>query len=117
MGTPQPVPYDGPHSDDDLELFGPYRLLFPIEIEGESFLVPERNYVLRALQYVEMKERAVRMPYWNYCWNDTVGCCEMTYREHDGAPEKVGRACRVAVKPGLVIVRLPKGGKKCARRP
>ncbi len=114
MGTPEPIPFEGQHSEDDLELFGPYRYLYPIDVEGDRFLVPERNYVLRALQYVEIKHRAVRLPYWDYCWNNTVGCCEMTYRASPEEPEQIGRACRVEVQPGMQIVKLPKGGRRCA---
>ena len=111
-----PIPYDGPHSDDDIELFGEYRLLFPILIEGRRFLVPEDNYVLRAIQYVEIKHRAVQMPWWDYCWNNTTGCCEMRYKESPDAPERTGRACCTPVKPGMEIVTLPKGGKMCRGR-
>ncbi|MCK6551542.1 hypothetical protein L6R52_37255 [Myxococcota bacterium] len=110
------VPYDGRHSEDDLELFGPYRALYRIEIEGHAHLVPEDNVVLRCMQYVEMYTRTVRMPWRDYCWNNTVGCCEMTYRDGPGAPEKKGRACIVAAKPGMQIVRLPKGGRTCTPR-
>lgn len=108
-----PIPYDGSHSEDDVELFGEYRFLYPIVIEGERFEVPEDNYVLRAIQYVEMKYRAVRMPWWDYCWNNTTGCCEMQYKDSPGGEVKSGRACCTPVRPGMEIVKLPKGGKKC----
>lgn len=108
-----PIPYLGEHTEDDLDLFGEYRELYPILLEGKRFEVPEYICVLRACQYVEMTSRLLRMPWRDYCWNNTVGCCEMTYREAQGAPEKVGRACQVEVKPGMEIVRLPKGGRWC----
>jgi hypothetical protein len=108
-----PIPYLGEHSEDDLELFGEYRELYPILIEGRRFAVPESISVLRACQYVEMYERALRMPWKDYCWNNTLGCCDMTYREGPGGQEKVGRACQIAVKPGMELVRLPKGGRVC----
>ena len=111
-----PVPFDGPHSDDDVELFGEYRFLYPIVIEGRHVLVPEDNFVLRALQFVEIKHRAVQLPWWDYCWNNTTGCCEMRYKEHAEGPELVGRACRTPVRPGMEIVTLPKGGRMCPRR-
>jgi hypothetical protein len=113
---PDVVPYDGPHSEDDLELFGRYRALHRIDVEGRSELVPEDNVVLRALQYLEMYARTVRMPWRDYCWNNTVGCCEMSYRDGPGMPEKKGRACIVAARPGMEIVRLPKGGRTCTPR-
>ncbi len=116
MSGLDPIRYDGPHSDDDVELFGEYRYLFPIVIEGQRFLVPEDNFVLRAIQYVEIKHRALRMPWWDYCWNNTTGCCEMRYKDSAGGVEKVGRACCTPVRPGMEIVKLPKGGRMCSAR-
>lgn len=110
------IPYQGEHTEDDLELFGPFRHLYAITIEGRRFEVPEGNCVLRILQYVEIRERAVRMPWRDYCWNDTVGCCEMIYREAPDHPEVTGRACQIAVRPGMEILRLPKGGRSCTPR-
>jgi hypothetical protein len=110
------LPYTGEHTEDDLELFGPYRKLYAITVEGRRFLVPEGNCVLRAMQYIEIKDRAVRMPWRDYCWNNTVGCCEMTYRESPDGPLLEGRACTIAVRPGMDIVRLPKGGRACTPR-
>jgi hypothetical protein len=110
-----PIPFDGRHTDDDIELFGEYRWLYPIVIEGDRFLVPEDNFVLRAIQYVEITHRAVRMPWADYCWNNTTGCCEMRYRDSAEGPEKIGRACCIAVHPGMEILALPKGGRKCRR--
>lgn len=112
----QSVPYVGEHSEDDLELFGPFRMLCPIKVEGRDFLVPEQISVLRACQYIEMKERAVRMPWKDYCWNNTDGCCEMTYREHSSGPVLVARGCITAAKAGMEIVHLPRGGRSCKPR-
>jgi hypothetical protein len=116
MSANAPIPYQGPYTEDDLELFGEFRFLYPIVVEGRRFAVPAENCVLRACQYIEMKERALRMPWRDYCWNDTDGCCEMTYRERPDGPALFGRACRVPVKPGMEIIRLPKGGRACAPR-
>lgn len=116
MSANDPRPYLGGHTEDDLELFGRFRLLYPIVVEGRRFEVPEATSVLRACQYIEMKDRAVRMPWRDYCWNDTDGCCEMTYKEKPDGPELSGRACRIRVKPGMEITRLPKGGRTCAPR-
>lgn len=115
MADPQypPIPYEGRHTEDELELFGEFRWMYPILIDGEWVRVPEDNWVLRALQYVEMKHRTIRLPYWNYCWNNTVGCCDMVYRDHPDGPQKQGRACCTPIKPGMEIVRLPSGGKIC----
>ena len=112
-GIYEPIPYVGEHSEDDLDLFGEYRYLLPILIEGTRFEVPDDNSVLRGLQYLEIKHGAVKMPWPNYCWNDTEGCCEMTYRRSPGEAPKTGRACQIRAKAGLEIIVLPKGGKSC----
>jgi hypothetical protein len=104
-------PYTGKWTEDDLELFGAYEKLYRVTVEGREFWVPEKNCVLRSCQYIEMYSRVLRMPWRDYCWNNTDGCCEMSYRETPGAPLSTGRACRVAVTPGMEIVRLPKGGR------
>jgi hypothetical protein len=106
-------PYDGPYTEDDLELFGAFKTLCRITVEGRDFWVPEGISVLRACQYIEMKERAVRMPWRDYCWNNTQGCCDMTYRETKEKESVVGRACLVKTTPGMELVRLPKGGRSC----
>lgn len=112
---PEPKPFEGTHGPDDLDLFGPFRRLLPILIEGERAFVPEGNSVLRCLQYLELKEGSVKMEWGRYCWNDTKGCCEMSYRLNPAEAPRVGRACRVRAEAGLEILALPRGGKKCPR--
>lgn len=108
-----PIPFSGTHSPDDLNLFGPFRHLLPIIVEGEPALVPEDNSMLRCLQYLEIKEGLVRMDWGRYCWNNTKGCCEMEYKPSEGAEARVGRACQVYAAPGLEILQLPRGGRLC----
>lgn len=104
-------PFRGPWTEDDLELFGAYQNLYRITLDGREFWVPEKNCVLRSCQFIEMYDRAVRMPWRDYCWNDTNGCCEFSYRENKEGPILTGRACRTPVKPGMELVSLPKGGR------
>jgi hypothetical protein len=106
-----PVPFTGEIPDGHADLFGAYRSLLPIVIEGQRWLVPENNSVLRALQYLELEHRCVKMAWGNYCWNDTKGCCEMTYCPPGDPGPRAGRACQVLVQPGLQIFTLPKGGR------
>lgn len=113
MGEPTTIPFEGNHSEDHLDLFGPYRQLHALDIGERRFWVPEDNTVLRALQFVELQTGAIQLPYRDYCWSNTTGCCLMRYREGPGAPERSGRACVVRATPGLCIIRLPKGGKRC----
>lgn len=109
----RPVPVTAPLSEEEIDLFGEYRFLVPIWVEGERELVPENNSVLRALQYLEIREGRVKLDWGRYCWNDTKGCCEIVYREDDREEVKTGRACLLQVKPRLEIVRMPKGGRRC----
>jgi hypothetical protein len=107
-----PIPVETPLSEEEIDLFGEYRFLVPIFVQGTRMLVPEKNSVLRALQYLDLRERTVRMDWGRYCWNDTKGCCEMTFRRPGTDPSK-GRACLVTVEPGLEIIELPAGGRLC----
>ncbi len=108
-GVKAPRPYLGLHSDDDLDLFGAYRQLFCITILGEEYWVPEDNSMLRVFQYLELRHQAVKLRWPSFCWNNTVGCCEMSYRPAPGEPIRRGRACMIDVRPGLVIEELPTG--------
>jgi len=106
-----PIPVEGAISKSDADLYGDYRHLVPITVGGTRRLVPEDNSVLRVLQYLEVKERCVRLEWGKYCWNDTQGCCQIMYRPEPGARTKSGRACTTTATPGLEIVQLPPGGR------
>jgi hypothetical protein len=106
-----PVPVEGPLSEEEIDLFGPYRYLIPIEVEGIRMLVPENNSALRALQYLELTQGSVRLDWGRYCWNDTKGCCAITIAAQ-GGPVEV-RACRTPATAGLSILTLPPGGRRC----
>ena len=99
-----------PLSPEEIDLFGNYKKLIPIKIEGRLFHVPEENTLLRALQYLEIRQKKLTMKWGRFCWNDTVGCCELSYRSSAQGPESRGRGCQLLVKPGLQITALPKGG-------
>jgi hypothetical protein len=104
-----------PEGDDELDLYGPFRRLLPVHHEGRVLWMPEGNSVLRGLQYVETRTGAVHLAWGRYCWNDTVGCCELRYRSAPGEEEATGRACRLPVASGLELVTLPRGGRARAR--
>lgn len=113
MVEPTTIPFEGKHTEDQLDLFGPFRVLYKLRVEDRDFWVPEDNSVLRVLQYLELESGAVRLPYKDYCWDDTTGCCLMRYRTTPDAPEQNGRACVVRATPGMCITKLPRGGKRC----
>jgi len=97
-------------SQEDIDLFGEYRYLIPITIKGRRFHVPEGSTVLRALQYLEIRAKALSMKWGEFCWNDTVGCCELTYRAKPNESVCTGRGCQLMVEAELEILDLPKGG-------
>ena len=100
-----------PLSQEDIDLFGDYKKLIPIFVEGRMFHVPEANTVLRALQYLEIRKQVLTMKWGRFCWSDTVGCCQFSYRNSADEPEHQAQGCQLLVKPGLEITRLPKGGR------
>lgn len=105
-GSDEPVPFEGEHSEEHLDLFGAYRYLLPIVVQGRRYLVPEDNSVLRALQYVELTHGSLGLRWPTFCWNNTVGCCHMRYRDPDGSA-CTGRACQIEAEAGMVIEALP----------
>lgn len=110
--TARRIPVEGPLSDEEIELFGEYRALVPLVVLGEPRWVPEHNTVLRALQYLELREGAVRLDWGRYCWNDTKGCCALWVRAPDEEAH-LARACRTPATEGLELVSLPAGGRRC----
>ncbi len=73
-----------------------------IRILGREFLVPENNTLLRILQYLSFK-----ISYERFCWNGDCHNCLFAYRS--GTEEEKALACRVEVKEGMEITRLPEG--------
>ena len=113
MGLTEPIAFDGTHSDDDVNLFGSFRWLYPIRIDGQTFWVPEDNTVLRSLQYLAVKANAVRLPWHTYCWNNRDGCCHFRFRAAPDGVVREARACVTPARPGMEIVQLPEGGALC----
>ncbi len=100
-----------PLSQEDIELFGHYKFLIPITVNRRSFHVPENLSVLRALQYLEVRKEVLTMKWGRFCWNNTVGCCELRYQNSRDEPCCTGRGCQLMVSPGMQITKLPKGGR------
>lgn len=88
-------------------IYGHFERLVPISIEGRIFEVPEGIKLIRALQFVQFELGAMRTDWSRFCFNDTSGCCETTLETASGASRV--RACRVRVRRGLVVERLPDG--------
>ena len=106
-----PIVRTEPLSQADVDLFGDYDRLLPVQIEGQIFYVPEGNSLLRSLQYLEIKQEALTLEWHRLCWNNTKGCCEMRIAvESNQAPQTI-RACCTEVKENMELLTLPRGGK------
>ena len=88
----------------DDSLFRPYERLIEIRILGKRFEVPEKNTLLRALQFLSPKAIA----YGRFCWNQECQLCRVSYvmpgREAEGPREIL--SCKVWGAQGMRITRL-----------
>lgn len=82
------------------EIFQPYERLIGISICGESRLVPEKNSILRCLQFLDME----RISDADLCWNGECVNCQVWIK--NGEKEKAVMACRTNVAEGMVITRI-----------
>jgi hypothetical protein len=82
-------------------LFESFNDLVEIEVCRNKALVPENNKLLRCFQYIRMD----RVSIGDYCWNGDCTNCQVWYRAEDGEI-KSALACRLYVRPGMVITGL-----------
>ncbi len=85
-------------------LYRDYERLVEITIMGKTFQVPEKNTVLRALQYVSPET----IPYGRFCWNQECQLCRIGCRTkgQEGSGPRHILACKVIVGDGLEICEL-----------
>lgn len=83
------------------ELFESFDDLVEIEVCRSKAMVPENNKLLRCFQYIKMDRVSVG----DYCWNGECTNCQIWYRTDDGEI-KSALACRLYVKPGMIITGL-----------
>lgn len=85
-------------------LYRDYERLVEITIMGKTFKVPEKNTVLRALQYVSPET----IPYGRFCWNQECQLCKIGYQSaSQAAPQRRQvLACKLIVGDGLEICEL-----------
>jgi len=79
------------------DIFDPQDRLIPIVILGKTFEVPEKNVLLRQMQYVSSE-----IGYGRYCWNGECHYCEVSCRLADGR-ELSGLGCRIRGVPGMRV--------------
>jgi hypothetical protein len=82
-------------------LFESFEELVEIEVCRNRTLVPENNKLLRCFQYIKMDTVSTG----DYCWNGECSNCQIWYQAENGEI-KSGLACRLYVRPGMIITGL-----------
>ena len=82
-------------------LFETFEQLVEIELCRSRTKVPDNNKLLRCFQYIRMDAVSVG----DYCWNGECTNCQIWYEAEDGEV-KSALACRLYVRPGMVITGL-----------
>jgi hypothetical protein len=83
------------------EIFEPFESLIEISVLGHRLAVPERNTLLRQLQYA-----CPEVASGPFCWNAECRKCEVEYSLADGGHRRAGLACRMRGVAGLRLLRL-----------
>ncbi len=84
------------------EVFRPYERLVEITILGKTFLVPERNSVLRAFQFISPET----IPYGRFCWNQECQYCRVNCQLSDDDQARPILSCKFIVSEGMNISEL-----------
>jgi hypothetical protein len=83
------------------DFYEPWDKLIRIVILGKVFQVPEKNMLLRQLQYVSEDVGMGR-----YCWNGECRYCEVHFKRPGDSLEYPALACRVRGFDGMRITKL-----------
>jgi hypothetical protein len=83
------------------DFYEPWERLVRIVVLGKVIEVPEKNLLLRQLQYV-----AEDVGMGRYCWNAECRYCEVSYTRPDDATEHTGLACRLRGFDGMRLTKL-----------
>ncbi len=81
------------------EVFRPYERLVEITILGKTFLVPERNSLLRAFQFISPGT----IPYGRFCWNQECQYCRVNCQLSDDDQARPILSCKFIVSEGMNI--------------
>jgi hypothetical protein len=82
-------------------LFESFNGLVEIKICRQPAMVPENNKLLRCFQYIKMDAVSIG----DYCWNGDCTNCQIWYEAENGET-KSALACKMYVRPGLIITEL-----------
>ena len=83
------------------DVYEPWERLVRIVVLGKALEVPEKNLLLRQLQYVSEDVGMGR-----YCWNAECRYCEVSYQRPDDDTEHTGLACRLRGFDGMRLTKL-----------
>jgi hypothetical protein len=84
------------------DVFRPYEKLVEITILGKTFLVPERNSLLRAFQFISPET----VPYGRFCWNQECQYCKVNCQLSDEDRARPILSCKFIVSEGMDISKL-----------
>ncbi|HEY6442967.1 MAG TPA: hypothetical protein VIY66_06470 [Candidatus Acidoferrales bacterium] len=84
------------------DVFRPYERLVEITILGKTFLVPERNSLLRAFQFISPET----IPYGRFCWNQECQYCRVDCKLPDDDAARPILSCKFIVSEGMQISNL-----------
>jgi NADH dehydrogenase/NADH:ubiquinone oxidoreductase subunit G len=76
--------------------------LVEITILGKTFLVPERNSLLRAFQFISPET----IPYGRFCWNQDCQYCRVDCQLSDDDQARPILSCKFLVSEGMNISNL-----------
>jgi hypothetical protein len=79
--------------------FRPFEKLVEITVLGKSFLVPERNSLLRCFQFISPEN----IPYGRFCWNQECQYCRVTCQMPDDDAPRPILSCQFLASSGLNI--------------
>ena len=81
------------------DVFRPYEKLVEITILKKTFLVPERNSLLRAFQFISPET----IPYGRFCWNQECQYCRVNCKLSDDDQARPILSCKFIVSEGMNI--------------
>ena len=84
------------------DVFRPFERLVEITVLGKPFLVPDRNSVLRAFQFISPET----VPYGRFCWNQECQYCRVVCQLPDEDQARTILSCKFLVSDGMSIVEL-----------
>ena len=83
------------------DVYEPWERLIRIVVLGKALDVPDKNLLLRQLQYVSEDVGMGR-----YCWNAECRYCEVSYQRPGDDTEHTGLACRLRGFDGMRLTKL-----------